>query len=261
MTIGPVVQGGSAAPVELAVFFLIGLLGGAHCLGMCGPLVTMYAERMQPPSGTRDGVLTLYEVRQHALFNAGRTVSYAVLGGAFGALGAVVVDATSIVSTFGTVVRGVTGIVVGVLILAMGVRYLLGRQGGVSVLGGGPIAGIYGRLASRIEGWATGPGIVGLGLAHGLLPCPLLYPAFLYAFARGSPTAGALSLGVLGLGTFPTLFLYGTVVQSVSATHRARLHRVLGAAFLVLGWMPLGHGLALFGVHVPHFMPPIYQPL
>ena len=31
--------------IELSAFFLIGLFGGAHCLGMCGPLVTMYAKQ------------------------------------------------------------------------------------------------------------------------------------------------------------------------------------------------------------------------
>ncbi|MFB6136531.1 MAG: sulfite exporter TauE/SafE family protein [Halobacteriaceae archaeon] len=264
MTAGPAgvlgLLGGvaSGAPVELGVFFLVGLLGGAHCLGMCGPLVTMYAERMESPS--RDDVLTLYEVRQHALFNAGRTVSYAVLGGAFGLVGAVVFDASAVVAAVGTVVRGATGVAVGVLVLLVGARYLLGRHGGHSALGGGPAAAVYRRLSARVEGWAAGPGIVGLGLVHGFLPCPLLYPAFLYALARGSPVAGALSLGALGLGTFPTLFLYGTVVQSVSPAHRARLHRALGAAFLLLGWIPLAHGLELFGVHVPHPEVPVYRP-
>ncbi len=32
--------------IGLVVFALIGLLGGAHCLGMCGPLVTLYADRL-----------------------------------------------------------------------------------------------------------------------------------------------------------------------------------------------------------------------
>jgi len=262
LALGPLQLGGSggAAPVELGVFLLVGLLGGAHCLGMCGPLVTMYAQRMR---GDDDGgdVLTLYEVRQHALFNLGRTASYATLGGLFGLVGALFFGASSLVTSVGTGVRAVTGVVVGVFILLVGVRYVLGRAGGHALLGAGPFARVYGWLASRVDGLAVGPGIFGLGLVHGLLPCPLLYPAFLYALARGSPVAGALSLGVLGLGTFPTLFLYGTVIGSVSPTHRARLHRALGVAFLVLGWIPLAHGLELVGIHIPHVPIPIYQPL
>jgi len=39
--------------VGLGVFFLIGLFGGAHCLGMCGPLITMYSEKMEGARGGR----------------------------------------------------------------------------------------------------------------------------------------------------------------------------------------------------------------
>lgn len=256
------IGGASAAHVELAVFFVIGLLGGAHCLGMCGPLVTMYSERMSStPETTNDNILTLYEVRQHGLFNLGRTVSYTLIGAAFGLAGALVYDLSSVITTVGPTIRAIAGIIVSVAILVVGVRYTLGHHGSHGFLGGGPVAGLYRRVSSKIEGWASGPGIVGLGLVHGLLPCPLLYPAFLYAFARGSPLGGALALGALGLGTFPTVFLYGTIVQSVSAGHRETLHRLLGVAFLVLGWMPLAHGLELFGIHVPHVELPIYQPL
>ena len=245
---------------ELAVFFLVGLLGGAHCIGMCGPLVTVYAERLGAAREGRDDVLTPYEVRQHALFNAGRTVSYATLGGLFGLVGAVVVDASA-VAAVDTPVRAAMGLVVGTFILAVGARYALRRYGGHSALDAGVLGGAYRRVASRLDDWVTGPGIVGLGLVHGLLPCPLLYPAFLYALARGSPVGGALALGALGVGPFPAVFGYGTVVQSVGAAGRNRLHRVLGVAFLLMGWMLLGHALALVGVHVPHLELPMYQPL
>lgn len=255
------VGGVAAGNVELAVFFLVGLLGGAHCLGMCGPLVTVYADKMAGGE-RREDVLTLREVRQHALFNAGRTVSYAALGGLFGLAGAVLFDATSLVESVSTTVRVVTGVAIGLFILAVGARYAAGRQGSHALLSSGPFASLFARFSGRVDDWVDGPGIVGLGLVHGLLPCPLLYPAFLYAFARGSPTTGVLALAALGLGTFPTLLLYGTVVQSVGARHRERLHRALGVAFLVLGWMPLAHALTLAGVEgVPHLEVPFYQPL
>ncbi len=253
--------------VELSAFFLIGLLGGAHCIGMCGPLVTMYAEQFEGSvsSGNERSIVTSREVRQHLLFNGGRTVSYATLGGLFGLAGALAFDAASVVLTFSGVVRATVGLVVGLLIVGTGLRYLSGRHGNhgssVELLVVGRLARVFGTLQSRIDGWARGPGIVGLGFLHGLLPCPLLYPAYLYAFARGSPLAGAITLGVLGLGTFPTLLAYGTIVQSVDATNRRRLHRALGVAFLFLGLMPIAHSLALFGIQFPHIEPPIYQPL
>lgn len=254
------------ATVSLSVFFLIGLFGGAHCLGMCGPLVTTYAERMQSQSGVdnRSNQLSVRMVRQHGLFNLGRTVSYAVIGGIFGLAGSVVVVSVNQLTTLLRELNIVVGFTVGVLIMAAGVNYLL--RGQVLSLPGEslfrPLTGaVQRRLTARIDSYVGGPKIVLLGGLHGLLPCPLLYPAFLYAFVQASPVGGAVSLAVLGVGTVPSLFVYGTLFQSVSVSTRTKLHRVLGVAFLLLGYIPLQHALMLLGVHLPHPPVPFYQPL
>lgn len=249
---------------DLLVLVAVGLLAGAHCLGMCGPLVTAYADRIGAASDKRrEDTLTGFEVRQHALFNLGRTASYAVIGGLFGLLGAVTVASSEAVAAVGDAVRGATGILVGVAIIASGLYYLRGRT---AVPGHGlPVVGslfrrLTGLLSSRIDRLATSPGIVALGAVHGFMPCPIIYPAYLYAFALGSPTRGALSLAALGLGTIPTLFAYGTVMTAIDTDTRVRLHRGLGAAFLVLGYIPLSHGLLLYGIHLPHPPLPFAQP-
>mgnify|MGYP000103168620 FL=1 len=253
--VSPAVQG----DVGLLVFLAIGVLGGAHCLGMCGPLVTLYANRM----GAEADRVRSIDVRQHLLFNAGRTASYALIGGVMGALGAVLFDAAA-VAALATDVRAITGIVVGGFIVLTGLGYVV--RGSVGHGGSLPVVGsvfsrIYGAVTSHVDRWVGGPRIVALGALHGFLPCPLLYPAFLYAFAVGSPTRGALSLAVLGLGTVPTLLAYGTVFQSLDTGTRVGLHRILGVAFVVLGYLPLAHGLMLVGIHIPHPMLPVYQPL
>lgn len=253
--------GGTPIYADLGVFLLIGLLGGAHCIGMCGPIVTTYAEGMS----SEEGMLTTHEVRQHGLFNVGRTVSYALLGGLFGLLGSLLYGTVGLVGLV-TPIQATVGIVVGGLIVAAGVTRLLGyRQGAVegaaSGLGFGALFGrVYGLVTARIDRWVDGPGIVGLGALHGLLPCMLLYPAYLYVFAHGSAAYGALCLGALGLGTIPSVFLYGTVVGSVDTRQRVVLHRALGVAFVVLGYIPLAHGLIMFGVPVPTIDLPFYQP-
>jgi len=266
---------GGTGGVELAVFFLIGLFGGAHCIGMCGPLVTMYSERMNP--GATDGghrekggrahgrernALTLHEVRQHTLFNLGRTVSYATIGAAFGAAGAVLFVATDTVVSFADIVRGVAGITIGALIAVTGIYYLFGRTSLDTMI---PMSGVFRRvhsvLASRADRWVNGAGVVGLGALHGFLPCPMLYPAFLYAFAVGSPVEGFLSLAALGVGTVPAVFGYGVLLGSVSVETRKRIHRLLGVAFIVLSYVLIQHGLMQFGVHLPHLKLPFYQPL
>jgi uncharacterized protein len=254
-------------PVSLVVFGLIGLLGGAHCLGMCGPLVTTYSDRMRAKDGHRRerNELTIREVRQHALFNLGRASSYAIIGGLFGLAGTVVFVSPQAVTAVATDVHAVAGIGVGTLIVAMGINYLIGRGfvgGSISVpLVGATLGRLHQTLLANVDSWVGNIRIAGLGAVHGLLPCPLLYPAFLYAFIRGSPVEGFLSLAVLGLGTVPSLFVYGTLFQSLSLETRTKLHRVLGAAFVLLGYIPLQHGLATLGIGLPPIPLPHYQPL
>ncbi|ELY72655.1 sulfite exporter TauE/SafE family protein [Natrinema pallidum] len=253
-----------AEHVDLLVLVVVGLLAGAHCLGMCGPLVTTYADRIGSASDTRrDDTLTAFEVRQHALFNLGRTASYAAIGGLFGLLGAVTIASSEAVAAIGDSVRGATGILVGIAIVGSGLYYLRGKTAvpghDLPVLGS-LFRRLSGLLSSRIDRLATSPGIVGLGAVHGLMPCPIIYPAYLYAFALGSPARGALSLAALGVGTIPTLFLYGTLLTTIQADTRVRLHRGLGAAFVLLGYIPLSHGLMLYGIHLPHPPLPFAQP-
>ena len=120
---------------------------------------------------------------------------------------------------------------------------------------------VHGAITPRLDRLVGGPRIAALGAVHALLPCPLLYPAYLYSFARGSPATGALALGTLGLGTIPSLLVTGTAVGSLSADRRVWLHRALGVVFLGLAYLPLSMGLRAVGVDVPMVAPPFYQPL
>jgi len=260
--------------VDVLLFLAIGLLGGAHCIGMCGPLVTTYAARMDPDTGRTDGGghtagstqqhgreshLTTYEVRQHALFNLGRTASYTLIGTALGALGGAVLVTTATITGAAGPVRGVVGVVVGVVVVVVGARYVLGgATGGVHLPG---LERVTGWLTGHVDRLANSPGIVALGAIHGLLPCPILYPAYLYAFASGSALAGGTALAALGVGTMPAVFLYGTLIGSVDAVHRRRVHRLLGVAFVILGYVLLAHGLMALGIHIPHPMLPFWNPL
>lgn len=251
--------------VDLALFFIVGLLAGAHCLGMCGPLVTTYADRIAATGRTeRRSHLTIRDVRQHGLFNLGRTAGYAAIGAVFGLLGNVFVGVTTVTS-LASAIRGTIGILVGIAILAAGAGYLVGGTATARLRALPGLGGLFERLSTiltaRIDRLAGSPGILGLGAVHAVVPCPILYPAYLYAFAVADPLRGGLALGILGLGTIPTLLAYGLALGSLSVPSRRRLHRAMGIAFLALGYLPLAHGLMLFGVQLPHPDVPFYQPL
>jgi sulfite exporter TauE/SafE len=102
-------------------------------------------------------------------------------------------------------------------------------------------------------------------MVHAVLPCPILYPVYLYALARGAPLEGAISLAVVGAGTIPLLLASGLTLDwagNLSPAGRGRLHRVLGGVFVLLAAIPLTHGLSLLGVDfLPHLNIPVYQPL
>ena len=252
-------------PVEVLVFFVVGILAGAHCLGMCGPLVSAYADRIGAASpARREDTLTIYAVRQHTLFNLGRALSYALIGALFGLLGFLAFGSAEAVAAAGDSLRGIVGVLVGSAIVLAGIYYFRGQVGlphRVPIVGPvvARLTGVMGRYIDRL---ATTPAIIGLGAIHGLLPCPIIYPAYLYALAIGDPIRGGVVLFILGLGTMPTLFLYGTLLGSLNQKSRSRLHRILGVAFIVLGYIPLQHGLMLLGiVELPHPPIPFYNPL
>jgi len=245
--------------LDAAVFLAVGFLGGAHCLGMCGPLVSVYADRLREREGADSGTLTLRQVRQHLLFNLGRTAGYAAVGALLAGVGAVTVRAASELLAVGTGVQATTATVAGGFIAVTGVSYLGGSAAHPSL---GPVDDLFGRvsgaLTRRVDAFVGDARIAGLGVVHALLPCPITYPAYVYAFALGDPVRAAGLLALVGLGTLPTLLVYGTVFGSLSASQR--LHRVLGVAFVVLGYLMVAHGLALFGVDVPRVMLPLPSP-
>lgn len=255
---------GSTGPIptgnlDAVVFLAVGFLGGAHCLGMCGPLVSVYADRLRAQEGTGEDALTLTQVRQHLLFNLGRTAGYAVVGALLAGVGALTVGAASELLAVGTGVQATTAILAGGFIAVTGVSYVGGSASHPSL---GPAEDLFGRvsgvLTSRVDAFVGDARIVGLGVVHALLPCPITYPAYVYAFALGDPVRAAVLLSLVGLGTLPTLLVYGTVFGSLSASQR--LHQVLGVAFVVLGYLMVAHGLDLFGIGVPRVMLPLPSP-
>lgn len=64
------------------VLFVVGLLTSLHCVGMCGGI-------MLSQSISKENTSKLAAMKPAILYNAGRVVSYTILGGIVGALGSV----------------------------------------------------------------------------------------------------------------------------------------------------------------------------
>ena len=152
------------------------LLGSVHCAGMCGGFVAMAG----------DGVTGRARWLSLLSYNAGRLISYAVLGAVAGALGHAL-DLAGNAAGMGRVASLVSGSIMivwgmGALLETQGVRVLRGRWALPQRVTDGLAA--LRRLPAAWRGLA-------LGLATTLLPCGWLYAFAVTAAGTGSPLHGA----------------------------------------------------------------------
>lgn len=198
---------------------LIGWLGGVHCLGMCGGIVS--ALTLSAPRAGRTKILVAY--------NIGRCLTYVLLGMVVGLLG-----------QFGTQALGVAPkllyVLANVLLVGMGL-YLLGFPWLVRPLeqGGQTLWRRIEPLSRRLFPVNTVPRALGVGLLWGFLPCGLVYSALATAFALGSAGQGGLWMAAFALGTLPNLLMAGWVGAQTLQQLRNSSWRWLGG-LLVAGW-------------------------
>jgi sulfite exporter TauE/SafE len=216
--------------MELWTAFLLGLVGSAHCAGMCGPL----ALALPAGGGTR---ATFFAGR--VAYNAGRILTYALLGAGFGLLG----------RTF-----AVAGLQRWVSLMA-GAAILLGLLLSPRFFAGAPVARGVGWLKSALghllRRRALGS-LLGIGVLNGLLPCGLVYAACAGATATGHPWTGLEYMIVFGLGTVPMMLALSLAGQKLQLAFRFKLQRLIPASLALVGALLLLRGMAL---GIPYLSP------
>ena len=207
--------------LSLSAAFVAGLLGSAHCIGMCGGFVALLGV------GTDGRVAS----RQAAYF-LGKTGTYAAFGAVAGAAGFALREAFA----------GLGGVVA----VGLGGRWWRpgwpsaawrGASGRRARAGGPPRAG--GGPARRV-----GPAgaIVALGALNGLLPCGLVYGMLAVAAASGSAAGGALTMAAFGLATIPALAVTGALGARLRPSRRLWLQRLAGALVVAMGLLTIVRG-------------------
>ena len=199
--------------------FLVGLLGGTHCVGMCGGIV---------------GALSLGAPARwsmHLAYNAGRILSYAAAGALAGALGA-----ASLTLDGQAPVRLGLYLLANLMLVALGF-YLLGvtRALAFTERAGQHLWRFIQPLTRRFLPAKTVVQAFPLGLLWGWLPCGLVYSALATALSAGSPGHGALLMLAFGLGTLPNLLLAGILLARLNEFVRRPVVRI-ASGLLVLGF-------------------------
>lgn len=205
--------------------FAVGLLGGVHCLGMCGGIAMSLAGAGgdHPAWAVRVG------------YNAGRVGSYALAGALAGGLG----GAGLLLGSF-LPVQVAFYVVANLLLVGLGL-YLAGWTGFITRIEG-PGRWLWARLqplAGRLLPARTvGQGIA-LGALWGWIPCGLVYSVLGTALLAGSPGGGALVMLAFGAGTLPNLLAAGWLLGRGRRWSRAAGVR-LAAGGLVAGFGLVG---------------------
>ncbi len=228
------------AEASFVAAFLVGLLGGVHCVGMCGGIVGALTFGLPSEVRQSPGKVFPYLVA----YNLARMSAYVLAGALMGGVGWL---ATSLVAL--NAAQQALQVVAGLFMVMLGL-YLAGWWSGLA-----RVEQAGSMIWRRIEPFArtllpvqSPRQAVLLGFVWGWLPCGLVYSVLIWALASGSPQQGALLLLGFGLGTLPNLMLMGVFA--------AQLGRFLRQAWVrgVAGGM-----VALFGLYT--LLMPFIKPM
>jgi sulfite exporter TauE/SafE len=206
------------APLLLSALIL-GLLGGGHCLGMCGGL--MGALTLAIPAEQRGQRFQLL-----LSYNLGRILSYALAGLLLGMAGWALASSPAAM---------LLRVVAALLLIAMGL-YLAGWWSGltrIEALGRGLWRFVQ-PLTRRFMPVTNLPRALLLGGLWGWLPCGLVYSTLLWAASQGDALDSAALMLAFGLGTLPVLLATGMAAERMTALLRKQGVRMAGGLLVIL---------------------------
>lgn len=212
--------------------FLIGLLGGVHCVGMCGGIVS--AMTMGIANGVQQPLSKIFPY--HIAYNSGRIFSYTVAGGIMGGVGVMLASFMPVYTAQ---------------------QFLLGLAGVFMILLGLYLSGWW-TLLSRLEKigsvlWKQleplGRTLLPvkyvrqaflLGLLWGWLPCGLVYSVLIWSVSAGSIEQGSMLMLSFGLGTLPNLLAMGVVAgKLVQFMRQPAMRKLAGLMVMLFGFYTL----------------------
>lgn len=210
--------------LELLSAFLVGLMGGLHCVGMCGGISGALTNAVPAAKQQHWAGKFAYQVS----FNSGRILSYGLAGALVGILG------SGIYSELAP--KNLTGLRVfaGVMLILLGL-YISNWWKVLSRLEQAG-AGVWRKispLTKRLLPVDTLIKALAMGMLWGWLPCGLVYSSLALAMASGSASGGALTMIAFGLGTFPAVISVGYFSQLYRGLAHSPMARTLVALFLI----------------------------
>ncbi|MGM0913204.1 MAG: sulfite exporter TauE/SafE family protein [Pseudomonadota bacterium] len=204
-----------------AAAFVFGLLGGAHCIGMCGGIMSALSFAVPPSmrSPARLGGLLLG-------YNLGRIASYMVAGALVAALGTLL----SLTAPARLVLQGFAA----VMLILMALYIADWWKGLLRVEAvGRRLWRHLEPIGRRLMPVVRVPQAMALGAVWGWLPCGLVYSMLAWSLAMADPLYGALLMGAFGLGTLPALLATGLAARQLAGLIRHPATRSIAALSII----------------------------
>jgi len=219
-----------------------GFFGSVHCIGMCGPIA------LSLPGAPN---LRWRYAAERLIYNVGRALTYTTLGGAIGALGA-------LMSLSG--VQQWISIGIGTLmILGALVPWVSRHVQKLEQLPARALSRVMTPIQSLYRRGGFGAMLV-VGLLNGLLPCGFVYAALATAVTAGSVYTSMGFMAAFGAGTIPAMFVVSLLGRVISVRWRQRLQTLIPIGLVIVGILLILRGLSLGTILSPDLKDVLFSP-
>jgi len=208
--------------------FMTGVLGSAHCLGMCGGLVSSFFMRL----GARTYV-------PYLAYHAARVLVYGLIGLTAATFGTVLVQTGILGKT-----QGILEIVAGLIVILLGLD-MLGLSPVHNKLRFVPLAWIHKQFAAAAQRGPVIGATIG-GAINGLMPCSMTMAMAVHATTAPSPVDGGLLLLAFGAGTLPSMLTASFLFGRLGVKTRGWLLRGAALFVIALGLLTVWHGIRFY---------------
>ncbi|HVW37411.1 MAG TPA: sulfite exporter TauE/SafE family protein [Pirellulales bacterium] len=215
--------------MELLMIFIGGLLGSAHCVGMCGAFAISI--------GANTPSWRVNLLRQ-LTYSLGRVFTYSAAGAMAGYGGwRLTRSATPFIHA-----QAWLAVLAGMLLAIQGLA-AAGVWRRIAPGGKRPACLSAGLFASFLKAPRLGDVFLA-GVLNGLLPCGLVYAYLALATSSGNMLSGFIQMSLFGLGTLPIMVLTGCGGNLLGLVGRRRLLHVAAWCVVLTGALSIARGAA-----------------